>query len=89
MPYINPDDREHFDNAINLLCNRLGQRGWNVGDLNYVFTRILKRGVANMGRCYATLNALMGVLECVKQEFYRRDVVSYEEKKIEMHGDVL
>ena len=87
MPYINPDDRRHYDDAINLLCTRLDQRGWVVGDLNYVFTKILKRGVLNPS--YATLNALMGVVECVKQEFYRRDVVPYEEKKIKANGDIL
>lgn len=88
MPYINKDDRAHYAAAINLLCTRLAERGWAMGDLNYVFTKILKRGVARMGTCYATLNALMGVIECVKQEFYRRDVVNYEKTKIDAHGDI-
>jgi len=30
----------------------------------------------------------MGVLECVKQEFYRRRAVPYEEEKIEENGDI-
>jgi len=30
----------------------------------------------------------MGVLECIKQEFYRRAVAPYEDKKKEENGDV-
>ena len=88
MPYINQDDRDHYEEAINLLANRLRQRGWVVGDMNYVFTMILKRALASKGKSYAMFNALVGVLECVKQEFYRRDVVDYETEKIKQHGDI-
>lgn len=88
MPYINPDDRQHYAAAINLLCTRLAEREWCRGDMNYVFTMILKRAVLRMGKNYAVFNSLMGVLECVKQEFYRRDVVDYEIEKIKQHGDI-
>jgi hypothetical protein len=39
-------------------------------------------------KTYTEYNALVGVLECVKQEFYRRAVSSYEDKKKEGNGDV-
>ncbi len=38
---------------------------------------------------YSKANELVGVLECVKQEFYRRQVVPYEEEKIRENGDLL
>ena len=38
---------------------------------------------------YSKANELVGVLECVKQEFYRRQVVPYEEEKIGENGDLL
>ncbi len=59
------------------------------GELNYVLTMICKnymeeRKIPN----YATLNEIVGVLECAKLEFYRRIVADYEEEKIETNGDV-
>lgn len=88
MPYIHKDDRAHYEDAINLICTRLDQREWCMGDMNYVFTMILKRATRGKVRCYMTLNELMGMVECVKQEFYRRDVVEYETEKIKQHGDI-
>jgi len=37
---------------------------------------------------YASLNEVIGVLECVKQEFYRKKVVPYEKRKIKENSDV-
>jgi len=37
---------------------------------------------------YSDYNALVGVLECAKLEFYRRAVAAYEDKKIKENGDV-
>lgn len=40
------------------------------------------------GGKYDSLNAVIGVLECAKQEFYRRAAVPYENQKITENGDV-
>ena len=37
---------------------------------------------------YANYNAMMGALECCKQEYYRTLVGLYEDKKIDENGDV-
>jgi hypothetical protein len=37
---------------------------------------------------YSTANNLMGVLECVKAEFYRRQVANLEDRKIIENGDI-
>jgi len=37
---------------------------------------------------YKRYNKAMGVLECIKQEFYRRVISKYEDQKIEENGDV-
>jgi hypothetical protein len=42
----------------------------------------------NEGLSYKSINDVIGVLECVKQEFYRRIAVPYEDKKIEQNGDI-
>ena len=41
-----------------------------------------------MDSSYHAYNEIIGVLECVKQEFYRRMVAPYEDKKCEENGDV-
>ncbi len=37
---------------------------------------------------YTTFNEVMGVLECVKQEFYRRVIVPHESRMIKENTDV-
>ena len=81
MPYISQDKR----------IGRLYDALWNVptqlssGELNYLITKIfLRQHPSN----YSEYNALIGVLECVKLEFYRRSVALYEEKKMKENGDV-
>jgi len=68
----------------------------NVGELNYVITRVILGYLKShaphpQAACafnYAGLNEIVGVLECVKQEFLRRVVAPYENGKIAENGDV-
>ena len=55
------------------------------GELNYVVTRILKEVYPLR---YFHLNKAIGVLECIKQEYYRRVTAPYEDIKIQESGDV-
>ncbi|NGZ94964.1 MAG: hypothetical protein CV089_02315 [Nitrospira sp. WS110] len=87
MPYISQGQREPFDIKgleIYTLTDKIG----GPGELNYVITRILTQFAANRGESYSTYNEIIGVLECVKQEFYRRAVVPFEEGKLKQNGDV-
>lgn len=56
------------------------------GHVNYIVTVLLKRLYEPPK--YKRYNRAMGVLECIKQEFYRRVVAPYEDEKIEQSGDV-
>ncbi len=59
------------------------------GQLNYAITLLLIEYWRQ--RChsgYTGLNDIIGALESSKQEFYRRIVVPYEEKKRAENGDV-
>ncbi len=58
-----------------------------IGGLNYMLT-MLCRDFLPKKHSYEELNEIIGVLECVKQEFYRRVVVPYEEIKMKENGDV-
>lgn len=78
MPYIHPEDRELLKNDIVAI---------GPGELNYqIMAALLDYIHTNYN--YAKLNEVIGVLEVVKQEFYRRVVVPYEEKKIKENGDL-
>lgn len=55
------------------------------GEMHYVLTRML---LAWKPKQYADMEALVGRLEMVKLEFYRRWVAPYEDSKKEEHGDV-
>ena len=58
------------------------------GELNYVITSIILRYLAKYVISYARFNEVMGVLESIKQELYRREVAPYEDKKIMDNGDI-
>ncbi len=56
--------------------------------MNYIITKLILKWYDQEGHTYTTINDIIGCLECVKQEFYRRVAISYEEKKIKENGDV-
>lgn len=57
-----------------------------VGDINYVFSRILGGLMGDVS--YSKIAMVTGVLENIKQEFYRRVAEPYEDKKILENGDI-
>jgi hypothetical protein len=83
MPYIEESKRDKFNDLI-FLSGRI----YDVGELNYVITKILMRYQATHGERYSTYNDMIGVLECVKQELYRRKILIYENQKMDENGDV-
>lgn len=87
MPYIKKDDRPDIDDLINPLIEYMKkQKVEDVdGKINYAVTRILK-GVYQPK--YFNYNRAIGVLESMKQEFYRKVVGPYEDEKIKENGDV-
>ena len=94
MPYIDEKNRKVLDGAINDLANIVTKFGdlenedllSILGDLNYCMSRLIGKVMGNTS--YAKIAMITGVLENVKQEFYRRVAVPYEEEKIVTHGDI-
>ena len=78
MPYVNQERR------INLLG---GDHPQGVGDLNYLITSECLRFLPE-SPSYSDYNAIIGVLESAKLEFYRRAVAAYEDNKIVENGDI-
>jgi len=86
MPYTKIENRKKFKAVlfpflVSAELNRL-----SAGDLNYLFTAIIDRQLKDAN--YARMNEIVGALECCKQEFIRRKLNPYEDKKIAENGDV-
>jgi len=89
MPYIKQADRERYDWNVKGIVDELPLDDMDaVGHLNYIFTTILAYAFRPEECNYAIHNAIIGVLECCKQEWYRRKVAPYEDQKIKENGDV-
>lgn len=86
MPYIKPRRREELITAITELASEIKTEG----ELNYAVTKLLLSVELPEydSPSYKLLNALIGVLESCKMEFYRRAVAPYEDEKIAQNGDV-
>jgi len=80
MPYVDQEARQRLD---------AGHSPQNPGELNYLIARTIDRYLSHYSRLtYTIINEVVGVLESVKQEFYRRIASPYEEQKREKNGDV-
>jgi hypothetical protein len=96
MPYIKEDDREELDVCVDQLinCIRDIKHSLNnphdfsiyLGRINYCFSRIVSGLMGNPS--YNKIAMITGVLENIKQEFYRRVAEPYEDNKILENGDI-
>lgn len=98
MPYIKEEFRQQLDICINRMIECLntpnGMSGHKsnaefagiLGDINYCFSRVLGGLVDDIS--YPKIAMITGVLENIKQEFYRRAASPYEDKKILENGDI-
>ena len=87
MPYIKPDNRNKYEKILEELVKILKILPPEEidGELNYVVTKILKEIYPLR---YFHINKAVGVLECIKLEYYRRVAAPYEDSKIKESGDV-
>ena len=76
MPYIDAKRRSNIKHPK------------NPGELNYLFTQIIKDYIKEVGESYRSYNDCIGALQCCGLELYRRKIAPYEDKKIEANGDV-
>ena len=84
MPYVARMFREHLDPYIKML----GGNVTSVGDINYVVTRVIGQYLKRKDLNYGNIAGVIGTLQCVILELYRRVAVDYEETKIIQNGDV-
>lgn len=86
MPYIKQTRRQELDKLIDSLATELNYSDSWQGDLNYVITKLTLSRIDSVN--YTNINNAIGVLECAKQELYRKLAAPYEDKKIKENGDV-
>jgi hypothetical protein len=86
MPYIQREERVKLRPLLDEFQKHAGDI--NAGKFNYLITRMICLIAARRGTSYDLINQLIGVLECVKLEFYRRGAAVYEKKKMQDNGDV-
>jgi len=79
MPYITKQAREE-------LYDRDPE---NAGELQYLIAMMMSDYISDKDQYdYQTLNDVMGALAGAQQEFYRKIVAPYEEKKELLNGSV-
>ena len=79
MPYIDIIDRIGLSR---------GAPAKTPGELNYRIAEQIDHWLAVKGLSYTSLNNVIGVLECLKLEVYRRIAAPYEDKKLAENGEV-
>ena len=91
MPYIKQSERRLIDHkAINILASdiNVGASG-SAGRANYILTSMLHEAYDLRNTpSYSKINEIIGILECVKSELYRRVAAKYEDQKIIDNKDV-
>lgn len=87
MPYIKSENRKKYEKVLRELVDIMKPLPLEEvdGELNYVVTKILKDVYPLR---YFHINKAVGVLECIKLEFYRRVAAPYEDLKMKESGDV-
>jgi len=83
MPYIPQEERS----PTGRMARQLGVVAIGPGQLNHALTSAILAYLGSEPH-YRDFNEVIGVLECVKQELYRRMVAPYEDKKCAKNGDV-
>lgn len=97
MPYIKKSDRGKICDYMDISDNGAIFIGEKIirykkistaGELQYAMAVMFKSYMERKGLSYQNCNDIMGALAGAQQEFYRRTVVPYEDKKIEDNGDI-
>ncbi len=98
MPYIKQSDRYILDDQIVSLSDSIkavtkaneSNKSKVAGTLNYSITKLIGETYGPVERlCYSDFNEIIGILECCKLEFYRKQCAPYEDIKLKENGTVL
>ena len=85
MPYISPSERDRLNNLVNEINH---EEIKTAGNVNFLITKLCQKFLSEGSPNYDRYNAIIGILESAKLEWYRRKVAIYEDAKIIENGDV-
>lgn len=96
MPYITQEKRHVLDSIIDQLHHALVELQMDdelnnmEGNINYTVSRLLMMVYGDRDSTrYADINDAIGLLECIKQEYYRKVAAPYEDQKEHDNGAVV
>jgi hypothetical protein len=87
MPYIESDRRKFLTSKTYQELLDISDQ-MTAGDMNFLLSTLLWYRFAK-GVSYSTGNAIVGILECAKLEFYRKLLAQYEDQKIQENGPLI
>jgi hypothetical protein len=88
MPYISRSERKQYQEVLSTLAEIIpNDRMLRPGHINYIVSLLIEKVYGTQLR-YADHNEVVGVLNCIALEFYRRKTAPYEDIKIEEEGDL-
>ena len=97
MPYIQQELRTRLNTKIIELVSEIRRASEEqgevkkeklVGVLNYTITTLVKTTYSIFPESYSIYNQIQGLFDCVAREYYRKEVVPYEEEKERQNGKV-
>lgn len=84
MPYITPERRAIFDEALAQAASQLESEG----EINYCIYKLCTLFIERVGESYDKLSMCSSAMEHAKLEWYRRRLAPYEDGKIVVNGDI-
>ena len=88
MPYIKQEERKQYQKIISKLATMIPKdHNLRAGHFNYIVSLLLEKTYGKNIR-YADHNEVIGVLNCIMLEFYRRKTAPYEDIKMKSEGDL-
>lgn len=88
MPYIGRKDRKQYQDLLNALAEIVPKdRMQRPGHMNYIVSLLIEKVYGTELR-YSDHNEVIGFLNCIALEFYRRKTAPYEDLKIKEEGDL-
>lgn len=88
MPYIKKEEREELKLLVKAIEDEVKKGKMTPGKMDYLITKMIHAYLRQKGLNFSNISEVIGVLEAVKTEFYRRVVAPYEDEKIKDNGDV-
>lgn len=84
MPYIKKINRSKFNAYLDRIVNNVTEPG----ELTYVIYKLMSEVATKNGICYDSLSRAKASGQDAVDEYYRRAVAPYEDKKLEENGDI-